>query len=99
VIRIDHLDLARPRDVAGRDTLLAVTVRLEEQVSAQVALERDNAAQVDPLRLRTTSVTSSRTCGIVENSCQTLSMRMRDTATPSRERSRIRRSELPRVVP
>ena len=51
------------------------------------------------LRLSTISVTSSRTSGIVENSCQTLSRRTRETATPSSERSRMRRSALPRVVP
>jgi len=50
-------------------------------------------------RLSTMSVTSSRTCSMVENSCQTLSIRMREMATPSSERSRMRRRALPSVVP
>ena len=49
--------------------------------------------------LRTISVTSSFTPGMVENSCWTPAILMEVTAVPGRDESRIRRRELPRVVP
>ena len=51
------------------------------------------------LRLRTTSVTSSTTPVIVENSCCTPSMRTEVMAPPCREDRRILRRAFPRVVP
>src|SRR5690606_2748393 len=45
------------------------------------------------------SVVSSTTPGIVENSCRTPSIWMEVTAAPGREDSRMRRRELPRLVP
>ena len=47
--------------------------------------------------LRMSSVTSSLTPGIVENSCSTPSMRMLVTAAPGMDESSVRRRELPRV--
>ena len=50
-----------------------------------------------PLRFRMTSVTSSLTPSIVENSCRTLSTLMLVTEAPGIDDSRVRRSELPSV--
>ena len=50
-------------------------------------------------KLSTISVTSSFTPGMVLNSCNTPSIRMFVAATPGSEESRIRRRELPSVVP
>ena len=49
--------------------------------------------------LRTISVTSSLMPGMVENSCCTPAILMEVTAVPGRDESRMRRRELPRVVP
>jgi len=49
------------------------------------------------LRLRTMSVTSSRTPGSVVNSCAVPSTFTEVTAAPSSEESSTRRSELPNV--
>src|SRR3954453_16590771 len=51
------------------------------------------------LRFKINSVTSSRTPGIVENSCRTPSTRMEVTAAPGIDDSSVRRSEFPRVYP
>ena len=50
-----------------------------------------------PLRLRITSVTSSLTPSMVENSWSTLSILMLVTDAPGIEESRVRRRELPSV--
>src|ERR687898_2354024 len=52
-----------------------------------------------PLRLRMMSTTSSLTPSIVENSCETPSIRTLVTAAPVSPESMTRRSELPRVWP
>ena len=52
-----------------------------------------------PFTLRTISVTSSFTPGMVVNSCCTPEILIEVTAVPGSEDSRIRRRELPRVVP
>ena len=44
-----------------------------------------------------TSVTSSVTFGIVENSCSTPSIRTDEMAAPGMDDSSVRRSELPTV--
>ena len=49
------------------------------------------------LRFRMTSVTSSTTPSMVENSCRLPSILMLVTAAPGMDDSRVRRSELPRV--
>ena len=49
------------------------------------------------LTLRMTSVTSSFTPWMDENSCRTPSILMDVTAAPGMDDSRVRRSELPRV--
>ena len=49
--------------------------------------------------LRTISVTSSFTPGMVENSCCTPAILIEVTAVPGRDESRMRRRELPNVVP
>ncbi len=51
------------------------------------------------LMLRTISVTSSLTPGIVENSCNTPSILIDDTATPGNDDSKILLKELPNVIP
>ena len=51
------------------------------------------------LTLRTISVTSSLTPGMVENSCWTPAILMEVAAVPGSEDSRIRLRELPKVVP
>src|SRR5437763_4585489 len=55
--------------------------------------------QTSCLRLRRTSVTSSRTPGSVVNSCATPSSLTEVTAAPSSDESNTRRSELPNVKP
>ena len=52
-----------------------------------------------PFTFRTISVTSSFTPGIELNSCCTPAILMLVTAVPGKEDSRIRRRELPNVVP
>ena len=52
-----------------------------------------------PFTFRTISVTSSLMPGMVVNSCWTPDILMEVTAVPGREDSRIRRRELPKVVP
>jgi hypothetical protein len=52
-----------------------------------------------PFTFSTISVTSSFTPGMVENSCCTPDILIEVTAVPGREESRMRRRELPRVVP
>jgi len=51
------------------------------------------------LMLSTMSVTSSRTPGIEENSCNTPSMWTDCTAAPCRDERRMRRNALPNVTP
>src|SRR4051812_25623789 len=51
------------------------------------------------LRFRMTSVTSSLTPSIVENSWSTLTTLMLVTEAPGMDERRVRRSELPRVYP
>ena len=51
------------------------------------------------LSASTMLVTSSRTPGMVENSCRTPSIWMEVTAAPSKDESSIRRRLLPNVVP
>ncbi len=50
------------------------------------------------LRLSSTSVTSSTTPGMVENSCSTPAMRTAVMAAPGIDDSRIRRRALPTVM-
>ena len=50
-------------------------------------------------RLSTRSVTSSRTPGMVENSCSTPSICTAVIAEPCKDESRMRRSALPSVTP
>ena len=50
-------------------------------------------------RFKMMSVVSSTTPGMVENSCSTPSMRTDVTAAPGSDDSKIRRSELPNVIP
>ena len=64
---------------------------------ASISVASECIRQTTPLRLRTMSVTSSLTPGIVENSCATPSMRTLVTAAPASEDSSTRRSELPNV--
>ena len=51
------------------------------------------------LRLRMSSVTSSTTPGIVENSCKTPSILTAEIAAPVREDNKTLLSELPNVTP
>ena len=53
--------------------------------------------QTSCLTLSTMSVTSSRTPGMVVNSCATPSMRIEVAAAPSSEDSSTRRMQLPNV--